>query len=439
MSQEPQSGLVRAMGRWTLVALVINSIIGSGIFGLPSLVAKLLGGRSVWAYLIAAAGMGAIMACFAEVASRFTGTGGPYLYARQAFGRFAGIEMGWLVYLARLSAGAGNANIFVIYLGEFWPAAGRPWNRALVLALLLGVLATVNYRGVKSGARFSNLFAVAKLLPLGVLIMVGVWYLLSPAHARPVHPPVVAGAGAWVQAVLLLVYTYGGFEGAVVATGEARDPRRDTPFALMAALVICTVVFTLVQVVVMGTVADPANTPRPLAAAARVLLGAPGALLLTLGALLAVYGLLSAMMLYVPRLSFALAEREDFPLFFGRVHRKFRTPHISILMFALLAWSMATAGSFRWNVTLSAVARLFAYGGVCAAMLVLRRKQPGEARFPLPAGPLFGALGIAFALVLVSRMGRAELLIIAATMLIAFLNWLWARGRTRAEAFRGVS
>jgi amino acid transporter len=98
---------------------------------------------------------------------------------------------------------------------------------------------------------------------------------------------------------------------------------------------------------------------------------------------------------------------------------------------------MALVGNFRWNVVLSAVARLFAYGAVCVAMLVLRRKQPGESRFALPAGPLFGILGIAFALVLVSRMGRAELIIIAGTMVIAFINWLWARRGTRARAFVG--
>jgi len=116
------------------------------------------------------------------------------------------------------------------------------------------------------------------------------------------------------------------------------------------------------------------------------------------------------------------------------VHPRFRTPHVSIAVCAVLAWLMALAGNFRWNVVLSAVARLFAYGAVCLAMLVLRRKQPGEARFPLPAGPLFGILGIAFALVLVSRMGRAELAIIAGTMVIAFVNWLWARRRKRTGA-----
>jgi APA family basic amino acid/polyamine antiporter len=429
MAAPSQTGLVRAMGRWTLTALVINAIVGSGIYGLPTLVSRQVGRSAPWAYLLAAAGMGAIMACFAEVSSRFSEAGGPYLYARAAFGRFWGIEIGWLVYLARLTAGAGNANVFVLYLGEFWPAAGRPLNRSLVLAVLVTMLAAVNYRGVKSGARLSNFFTISKLLPLVFLIVCGSVYLMLRGPGRPVEPSASAGLNAWLQSVLLLVYTYGGFEGAIIAAGEAKEPRRDTPFALLAALAVCTVLFTSVQVVVQGTLADPGKSDRPLAAAARVLLGTPGAVLLTLGALLAVYGLLSAMTLYVPRLTYALAEREDFPPVFARVHRRFHTPHVSIVLFGVAVWALATAGSFKWNATLSAVARLFAYGAVCAAMLVLRRRQPGEARFSLPAGTIFGILGIAFALVLVSRMGKPELAVIAGTMVIALLNWLWVRSR----------
>jgi amino acid transporter len=433
MPPEPQPGLVRAMGRWTLVALVINTIIGSGIFGLPSLVWKYVGGAAPWAYLLAGAGIGVIMACFAEVASRFTEAGGPYLYARAAFGRFLGIEMGWLLWLVRLSAAAAGANLFIIYLAEFWPGAKQPLARALVLTALLGVLAAINYCGVKSGARTSNVFTVAKLVPLGLFVVAGGAFMLlrggPPQLANTLRP----AAGDWLQAVLVLVFAYGGFEAAMIPLGEAKDPRRDAPFALLVSLAVCAALFTLVQIVVQGTLADPGQTDRPLAAAARQFLGTAGARFISLGALISLYGYLSANMLHAPRLTFALAERDDFPPIFAAVHRRFRTPHVSIVVFAALVWVMGMAGNFRWNVVLSAVARLFAYGAVCAAMLVLRRKQPGETRFLLPAGPLFGVLGIAFALVLVSCMGRAELVIIAGTMLIASLNWLWARQRASPD------
>jgi len=421
------------MGRWTLVALVINSIIGSGIFGLPSLVWKQIGSAAPWAYLLAGAGIGVTMACFAEVASRFTEAGGPYLYARSAFGRFLGIEMGWVLWLVRLSAAAAGANLFVIYLAEFWPAATRPLARAAVLTLLLGVLATFNYRGVKSGARMSNLFTIAKLVPLFLLVVTGTIFVLLHGNTTSVASPPHPAAGNWLQAVLLLVFAYGGFEAAMIPLAEAKDPRRDAPFALLVALAVCVGLFTLLQVVVQAALTNPGQADRPLADAARQFMGTVGAPFISLGALVSLYGYLSANMLNTPRLTFALAERDDFPPQFRAIHERFRTPHVSIVIFAALVWLMAVVGNFRWNVKLSAVARLFAYAAVCLALLVLRSREPGKARFPLPAGKLFAFLGIGFALVLVSRMGLDELKIIAATMVIAFANWLWARRRAGAE------
>jgi amino acid transporter len=382
-----------------------------------------LGRAGVYAYLIAAVGIGVIMGCFAEVASQFREAGGPYLYARTAFGRLVGIQMGWLAWLVRVTASAAAANLFAIYLAEFWPQAKDPFARALVLTLFVGVLAAVNYRGVAAGAQFSSVFAVAKLLPLAVFIGVGLFFVgqASPAESAAATP------GAWLEAVLVLIFAFGGFEAAMMPMAEAKDPRRDAPFALFMGLVICAVVYTLIQLVVQGVLPAPVATDRPLALAARQFLGPAGAVLLTLGALVSLYGYLSGQMLSTPRLTYAFAEQEDFPAFFAAVHPKFRTPHVSIVIFALLVWTLSLAGTFRWNVTLSAVARLFTYGLVCAALLVLRRKQPSAAAFRLPAGRVLAVLGIAFSLVLVTRMGRNELLIVLATAIVAFLNWGWVR------------
>jgi APA family basic amino acid/polyamine antiporter len=430
VSLEEPAKLVRAMGRWTLAALVLNSIIGSSVFGLPSVVAGLVGRASPLAYLLAAAGIGVITACFAEVASRFREAGGAYLYARVAFGRFIGIQVGWLGWLTRISAMAANANLFIIYLAEFWPRASQPVPRFVILTLLVGGLAAVNYCGVRAGAQMSNVFTLAKLLPLAIFIAVGLFFLRGGSHAVA-HP---AGAGAWLDAVLLLAFAYGGFESAMIPMAEAKNPGRDAPFALFVGLVATTVVYTLVQVVVIGVLSDPAATDRPLAVAARQFLGPAGAALMTAGALVSVYGLMSSSVLNAPRLTYALAERGDFPPLFGAVHRRFRTPHVSIVAYALLTWLLTVGGTFRWNATLSAVARLFMYGSVCAALLALRRKQPGTEAFRLPAGPLFAALGIAFCLVLVSRMGRVDAIIVGVTAALGLANWLWARRQAEPPA-----
>lgn len=428
MPLKNKTGLVRAIGRWSLAALVVNSIIGSGVFGLPSVAAGLLGKSSVIAVLLAGAAVGVIMACFAEVASQFSQAGGPYLYARVAFGRLMGIEMGWMLWLAQLAAPAANANLFAIYLGEFWPAARDPLPRFVILTLLVGLLALVNYRGVSAGTKISNVFTVAKLLPLAIVIVAGSVYLFTGHRSAGASSP-PAGADAWLKAMLLLAFAYGGFETALTPMSEAKDPKRDTVFALFAALITCTVLYTLIQWVVVGVLPGAAHSERPLADVARLALGRGGAAFITVGALISFYGYLSAKILAVPRVTFALAEEGDFPSWFAAVHQRFHTPYVSILVFSALVWLLALFGSFSWNLTLSAVARLFYYAVGCAALPVLRRKQPGAAWFCLPGGDFFAVLGVLICVVLITRVDLSGSLILIGTIVIALLNWLWVRER----------
>ena len=430
--------LVRAIGRWSMAALVINSIIGSGIFGLPSDLAKLLGNASPYAVLIAGGAMGVIMACFAEVASRFTQTGGPYLYSRVAFGRLVGIEMGWMLWLVRLTAPAANASLFVIYLREFWPRAMDPFPRLCVLTLLIGILAVTNLRGVRAGAEMSNIFTVAKLVPLFLVAIAGAVYVLN--HQQMSNATATsAGAHSWLKAILILGFAYGGFEGALTPMSEATNPRRDTTFGLFAALITCTALYTVIQWVVVKVLADPAHSERPLAEVARLAMGNSGAALIAVGALVSIYGYLSANMLAVPRLTFALAEQQDFPAIFAAVHPRFRTPYFSILVFATLVWLFALLGNFTWNVTLSAAARLFCYGAGCAALPVLRRKQPGGARFQLPAGSLLALIGGAVCVVLITQIDLRKSLILVAVIITAFLNWMAVRNRESQQTVSQIS
>jgi len=427
--------LVRAIGRWSLTALVVNSIIGSGVFGLPSAVAGYIGKFSPLAVLLAGVGMGIIFGCFAEVASHFHQAGGPYLYARAAFGRGMGIQMAWMLFLGQVAAPAANANLFVIYLGEFWPHARDPLSRALILTALVGVLAFINVRGVRAGTQVSNFFTAAKLVPLFAVIVMGLFVLRAhPAgisHAAPAA--VILTTSQWLKAVLLLVFAYGGFETALAPMGEAKDPRRDAPFALFTALVVCTVIYVLIQWVVVGVLPDAAHSARPLADVARVAAGSLGAGLVAVGALISFYGYLSAKILAMPRVTFALAEQGDFPQAFAAIHPRFRTPYVSILVFAALVWGFALTGEFKWNVTLSAVARLLYYAVCCAALPVLRRKQPDNARFHLPAGNLFAGLAVLMCAVLVTQVDRSQSLIVAATIVLALLNWALVARRRRAS------
>jgi amino acid transporter len=423
MTQAKSIELVRGIGRWSLAALVVNTVIGSGIFGLPSLVAGLLGGLSPIAVILGAVGIGVIAACFAEVSSRFREAGGPYLYARRAFGPFIGIQTAWLFYLTRVTGLAANSNLFVIYLAQFWPAAREPKMRIIVLLLLVGGLAAINYVGVKAGAGLSDFFAVAKVLPLLIFVGVGLFFIHGSNFTIPHH----AGPAQWFDALLILVFAFKGFEAALVPAGETQDPERDAPWALFAGLALVTVIYTLVQVVVVGVLPNAGSTDRPLAEAAQVFMGVKGAELLAFGALLSILGLISSMMLNTPRLTFALAECGDFPPFMAAVHPRFRTPHVSIIVFALLVFLLASAGTFRWNVMLSAISTLFIYVCTCAAVPGLRRKEPGKASFVLPAGWAFATLGVLFCVPLALRMDRVAFWIILATIAVAGLNWFWSR------------
>jgi len=425
LDNPPRQELIRAIGRWSLVALVVNSIIGSGVFGLPSTVAGLIGNLSPYAVLAAGAGMSVIMGCFAEVASRFQQAGGPYLYARVAFGRLAGIQTAWMLWLGQVAAPAANANLFVIYLAQFFPHAKDPLPRALILTVLVGVLAIINVCGVRGGTRVSNLFTAAKLVPLFAVIVMGLfvlhshhWQMASASIASP-------NTSQWLKAMLLLVFAYGGFETALAPMSEAKNPRRDAPFALFTALLLCTAIYALIQWVVIGVLPNAMHSERPLADVARLAVGPVGAALVAVGALISFYGYLSAKILAMPRVPFALAEQGDFPKAFAAVHRRFHTPYVSILVFAAMVLGLALVGDFKWNVTLSAVARLLYYGVGCAALPVLRRKQPegAEAMFQLPAGNFLAVLGLVLCIVLVTRVDFGQSLILGATIALAFVNW----------------
>jgi basic amino acid/polyamine antiporter, APA family len=422
-----QPELIRAIGRWSMVALAVNSIVGSGIFGLPAPVAGFVGRASPFAVLLAGAGTGVIIACYAEVASQFTETGGTYLYLRRAFGRLVGVQVAWLSLLSRITAIAAGVNLFVTYLGEFWPQATQPSPRLAIITAFIGGLAAVNYRGVGAGTLVSNVTVVAKLAALALVCAAGVAWL--GVHAAVAAPAVTSSGDDWLKAMLLLLFAYGGYEAALNPMGEARNPRGDVAFALFAALAIVTVLYSLLQWVVVGVLAEPAHSQRPLADVMRVVSGEPGAALISIGALVSVYGYLSANMLTTPRGIFAPAQNGDFPALLAAIHPRWRTPYVSIVLFAVLLWGFSQFASFSWNVTLSAVTRVVYYAGICAAVPVLRRRQPEAAAFRLPGGLTLPVIGMVICVVLVTRVDFGKSVILLVTVAAALINWGLVRDR----------
>jgi APA family basic amino acid/polyamine antiporter len=395
----PDAPLVRGLRQWDLVALVINSIIGAGIFGLPSRVFALAGTYSILAYLVSAVAIALIILCFAEVGSRYTATGGPYLYARATFGPLIGFQVGWLLWIGRIAAFASLVNLFVGYLGYFFPTAPI-WTRVPVIVALISVLAAANIGGVRLTALVTNILTVGKLIPLLLLIVVGMFFVDPDRYSLAALP----SYRSFSQAALLLVFIYMGFEGASIPAGEMREPGRHLPFALFTGIGVVTFVYLLVQIVSIGTLPELAHSDRPLADASLRFLGAPGASLIAAGALVSIGGVLNAHMFATPRLLFAMSENGQLPRIVSATHARFRTPAVAILLTAAITLGLALFSTFISALTISTIVRLMAYTGTCAALPVLRRHQGlPPPPFSAPVGPFVAVIAIALSVWLISN------------------------------------
>jgi APA family basic amino acid/polyamine antiporter len=420
-------GLLRTIGRWSLTALMVNSIIGVSIFRLPADLAGKLGALSPWSCVGAGAGILIIAGCIAEVSSRYGQTGGLYLYARDALGQFPGLVVAWLTWLTRIAAPAAAANLFCSYIARFVPVLGTRVGELFALVLLIGSLALFNFFGVKTGGIVSNFFTAVKVGFLLFFVAAGLLaWLTRPEIRVPLTAPATTFQD-WFSAMLLLVYAYGGFEGALFVGGETKNPQRDTPIALMLALLGVCVVYTAVQFVTIATLPNASGSTAPLADAAQRFLGGIGGAAITLGALVSAFGYLSANLLHSPRIAFALAEHGEFPSALAAIHAKYRTPYVSIFVYAALVIAFAALGNFKWNAVLSAASRLAVYGAMAVAVPVLRSRNAGKATFRLPMVWFFVGAALLYCVVLLMQMGRGEFAVIAITWAIAAVNWFAVR------------
>ncbi|MGE5276840.1 MAG: APC family permease [Acidobacteriota bacterium] len=398
MSATPSagSGLLRVVSRWEIVALSLNDVIGSGVYLiLPVAAASLLGPASVWAILAAGFAVLLLVLCFAEAGSLFDRAGGAYVYTRAAFGDFAGFEVGWMTWIARVASVSGLSVFFARAVGFLWEGARSGAGKWGTILLGLAVLTFINVRGVKSGARTAVLLTWGKVLPLALFVAVGIFFV---QWSRVFPVPAPAGENFW-KAALLVLFAYAGFENTAAPAAEFRNPRRDVPFALVVMIALVTVIYTTVQLVAIGTIDNLGASPTPLADGARRMMGPLGGFLLTLGAALSVLGTNNNTILSGPRYLYALAEAGAMPSVFAKVHPKYRTPHVAILTQSGIAAALMLTGTAEQLAELSVIARLASYIGTAASVPVLRRKMPATPRtVRLPGGPLIPLAALAICL-----------------------------------------
>jgi basic amino acid/polyamine antiporter, APA family len=422
--------LVRAVRRWDAVALMINCIVGAGIFGLPSRVYELTGTWSLFAFVACALIVAGIAFCYVEVASRFTETGGPYLYARVAFGPFVGFQVGWLAWLARVSSFAFILNVLVSYLSHFWPSAASGFWRVTAMTGLVSLLTIVNVRGVRNAAILSDILSVGKMIPLLIFIAVGIFFINPSSYTFETMPAV----GSFSLAVSQLFVSFTGFELALIAAGEARDPKRNLPFALVTALAIVVVIYLLIQVVCIGTLPDLAKSAKPLADASLIFMGSRGSALITLGAVISATGTLSAILLGGSRLPFAMAEQEHLPRVLATTHERFRTPWVSIVLTAGAGLGLALSGTFVYAITIAAISKLLTSMATCAALPTLRRRDSlNPPTYLIPGGTVLAVIGFAFCTWLLVHSGWSELRDVAVAAAIGLLCYFLTRLRKAAR------
>ena len=402
--------LRRALGRWDLTAVGVNQVIGAALFLLPAQVAAEIGAWSPLGFVAIGLASLTIALCFAEVGSRFDATGGPYLFTRTAFGPFVAFEVGWIQWFVRAASQAVALAGTVLALGYYWPGLTIGWPRVIFITVLTAAMAWINVRGVRESAIVVNTLTIGKILPLAVFILIGAFFMHPPDLAA--MPRVTMPQAA--TAALLLVYVYGGYEVVPVIAGEAVDPRKHVPFAMVWTILIVMTVMTLTQVVAQGILTNVAGHGTPIADAAAVFLGSWGALLISVGSVVAITGNNAGQVLSGSRMLFALGENGDLPAFFARVHPRYRTPSNAILFTSAVALALALSGSFAQIAVISAVARIVTYTSVSAATLRLRsprfhgRVQP--ATFTTPFGPVVPVLAITIGLAVIAGATRVQLI-----------------------------
>ena len=397
-----EPALRRELGRWDLTAIGINQVIGAGVFAQPALLAAHAGAWSPW--MVAVVGLASLLIAlsFAEVGSRFEGTGGPYLYTRAAFGRFAAFEVCWMLWFTRAASWAAVINVLATALSYYWPpfSAGAP--RAILITLITLAITAINIRGIRQSSLVVNTLTAAKLVPLAIFIAAGLFAI--DASRLALAEPLTLGAAA--SSGLILIFGFGGYEVVPVVAGETKDPRRAVPFALIVTIAVVTLVMTLTQVVAVGTLPDLAASSTPLASAAAVFLGAGGAALMTFGATMSASGNNMGQALSGTRNLYALAEQGDLPAVFGYVHPRYRTPVTAVIVTAGVSLLLALSGRFAALAAASAVSRLIVYVFTCAATIRLRHPQFASAVkpavFSVPLGPVIPSLAIVIALAILA-------------------------------------
>ena len=366
--------LIRGIGFTGLAILVVNSMIGAGIFALPAAVSARAGVLSPWLFLAVGLLIITVVLTFAELSSYFKSSGGPVLFTTTAFGPLAGFTTGWVFFVSRMAAFAANTTVMAVYLGAIWPWFSAGIGRSVLIVAVCSTLTYANLIGVKNGVRTMAVITFFKLTPILLLIVLGLQHV-SGNTLFPATMPTIDDLGG---TTLLLVYAFVGFESVTIVSGESRDPKRTVPHALIMTVIATGILYFLIVLAYISVLPDAGASGATLIDVGRELMGPAGTIFITLGAFFSIGGNLSSIMLAVPRLTFALAHERLLPKWFGEIHDKYSTPGNSIMFLGGLGLLFALTGSFEYLAAASSLMRLIGYVLCIASLPAIRNRASTE-------------------------------------------------------------
>lgn len=423
--------LLRGISAWALTAFAINLTVGSGILGLPAKIQALAGNYSVLIIMACGLLMALIALCFAEVGSRFDRTGGPQLYASTALGPTVGFAVGWLLWISRIGSCAAVANLAVDYGKVLWPQLAQPGIRALsITALVLGYT-WINIRGIRQTAAVNTTFTVLKIVPLVGFVAVGLFFVEPQALSLGELPATTDLS----TALLLAAFAFMGFDGTTVLAGEVRDPKRSVPFAIIVSVASVIVLYTLIQTVCVGALPNLAASERPLADAAAFMVGPWGAIVIAITAVIACAGVFGASMTPGTRLLFAMSDQQQLPRPLARVHERFRTPVVAILVTAVAVLVLAISGSFIYLAKITLISRITIYAITCVTLPVFRHTQRAPAaQFSLPGGSAVACVAATLCVAFMANSSMRELIDVGIALSVGLALFVLTRASQRDAA-----
>lgn len=414
--------LKKELGLFTMVSLGVGGIIGSGIFILPAVMGAYSGPALILGIFLCGIVTIFLGIAYAELGAAFPVTGGPYALPRMALGDFGGFIMGWGYFLYLFIGTAGIIDIFIVYLGYYFPALATGATLTpigvSIAVIALWIFTIINICGVKWGGLYAVITTIGKLIPLLIFVLVGLWFF----QANNFKPFMPFGASGITISIALFFWSYTGFEAIVVPAEEVKNPSKTIPWSMILTILITIAVYMIIAITFVGMIKwsnlgldfhawkEISELSSPLSAVAKGLSLSWLAAVVVIGAIIATAGCGGSWVLFQGRMPFAMAKDKLFWAPMAKVNKKHGTPTASLIFTSVLTTIiLITIPNFPSVALIAAVTVIVPYAAAALSLMILRVTKADVKRpFKLPCAKLITLIGF-----------------ILSTFLIYWASWPW--------------